>query len=76
MRTLLDLVRPRRSGADYWLAGDFDRAPRPLYDRAVAAWSELLGRDGAELWLKDHAVAARAIAAPHRTRAQAALARR
>jgi hypothetical protein len=43
---------PRRQlSSGYWLAGQFDRRPHPFADRAVAAWSELLGREGAELWL-------------------------
>lgn len=36
---------------DYWLAGQFDRRAHPFADRAMAGWSEILGREGAQLWL-------------------------
>lgn len=42
----------REAASEYWLAGQFSRKPHPFADRAMAAWSEILGRDGAALWLK------------------------
>ena len=49
-------ITARRTGAkdqaDYWLAGQFDRRPHLSRDRAIAAWSEHLGRTSADLWLE------------------------
>lgn len=46
-------VRTRREAAgEFWLAGQFSRKPHPFADRAMAAWSEILGRDAAALWLQ------------------------
>ena len=36
---------------DFWLSGQFDRRPHADADRAVAAWTEFMGRQSAELWL-------------------------
>jgi len=52
-------VRSRRDARGaYWLAGQFDARPHPA-DRAIEAWSEILGREGAELWLAAQRQAAR-----------------
>ncbi|MCE9522399.1 MAG: hypothetical protein K8S25_08210 [Alphaproteobacteria bacterium] len=43
----------RRQGherADFWLSGQFDRRMR-LSDDAIATWTEIMGRQSAELWL-------------------------
>ena len=42
--------RTRERGA-YWLAGEFDRRPHAFADQAMAAWSEILGREQAQLWM-------------------------
>jgi hypothetical protein len=44
---------------DFWLAGQFGRSAHAAHDRAVAAWSEHLGRQSAELWLAARASEAR-----------------
>ena len=41
----------RHNRSDYWLGGQFGRSVHPGADRAVAAWSELMGRDAAVLWV-------------------------
>ena len=41
-----------------WLAGQFEKTPHPMADNAVAAWTEFMGRESAELWLdarREHA---------------------
>ena len=48
MTTFFRAVRGKR---DYWLAGTFSRKPHPLVDPAFATWSELLGREQAQLWM-------------------------
>jgi hypothetical protein len=45
----------KRARNAYWLAGTFERRPNPLVDPAFAAWSELLGREQARLWLNARA---------------------
>lgn len=45
------LTTTKRSTADYWLAGVFDRKSNPLADQALATWSEILGREQARLWM-------------------------
>jgi hypothetical protein len=44
---------------DFWLAGQFGRNAHIERDRAIAAWSEHLGRQSAELWLAARAGEAR-----------------
>jgi hypothetical protein len=39
-----------RERIDFWLSGRFDRKPHEA-DEALATWTQLLGRDSAELWL-------------------------
>lgn len=52
---MIGLVKALRARAktqpDFWLAGQFDRRPHLAADRAIAAWSEHLGRESAELWV-------------------------
>jgi hypothetical protein len=36
---------------EFWLAGQFDRKANPFADPAIAAWSEILGREQARLWM-------------------------
>ncbi len=50
MRFFRNLGGRRQAPGDFWLAGRFDARPHPA-DRAMAAWSEILGREGAALWL-------------------------
>ena len=47
---MIKFLRERRT-RDFWLAGQFDRTANPFIDPALAAWSELLGRDQARLWM-------------------------
>lgn len=47
------------SERDFWLAGQFDRRPHPFADPAIAAWSEILGREQAKLWMTARAVEGR-----------------
>lgn len=51
IRFIRDVRTRREAEGDYWLAGQFSRKPHPFADRAMAAWSEILGREGAALWL-------------------------
>lgn len=34
-----------------WLAGQFEKNPHPMADKAVDAWTEFMGRESAELWM-------------------------
>jgi hypothetical protein len=47
---MIRFLRERRM-RDFWLAGQYDRRPSPLVDPALATWSELLGREQAQLWM-------------------------
>lgn len=40
-----------RDRKDFWLSGQFDRRSHADADRAVAAWTEFMGRQSAELWI-------------------------
>lgn len=51
---MIKFLRDRRS-RDFWLAGQFDRRPSPFVDPAFATWSELLGREQAQLWMNARA---------------------
>jgi hypothetical protein len=53
MAMLNSLERTKRRDArnGYWLAGQFSLRPHPFADRAVAAWSEFMGREAAVLWV-------------------------
>jgi alpha-beta hydrolase superfamily lysophospholipase len=44
-------VRTRAAQRDFWLADQFGRQPAPVFDAALATWSELLGDAGAKLWM-------------------------
>jgi hypothetical protein len=35
-----------------WLAGQFERKPHDMSDDAIAAWTEFMGRDAAEIWVE------------------------
>ena len=35
-----------------WLAGQFEWKPHPRSDDAIAAWTEFMGRDAAEIWVE------------------------
>ncbi len=48
VKTLRNRKAPK---SDFWLAGQFTRTTHGERDRAIAAWSEHLGRQSAELWL-------------------------
>lgn len=43
-----------RSMADptSWLAGQFEKTPHHMSDDAIAAWTEFMGRDAAEIWIE------------------------
>ncbi len=34
-----------------WLAGQFEQTPHTMADNAIAAWTEFMGRESAELWI-------------------------
>lgn len=51
---MIKFIRDSRRNA-YWLAGQFDRQANPLSDRAFAAWSEILGREQAHMWMNARA---------------------
>ncbi len=48
-RNLIPSPQTRRPG--FWLAGQFRGETHPLADNAIAAWSEFMGRESAELWI-------------------------
>jgi hypothetical protein len=48
-RNLMTTTPARRQG--FWLAGQFRGEKHPMADDAIAAWSEFMGRDSAELWI-------------------------
>jgi hypothetical protein len=51
MEILVNALRSLRSERiDFWLSGQFDRKPHES-DEAIATWTQLMGRDSAELWL-------------------------
>jgi hypothetical protein len=51
MIRIVKSLRRRVKRPDYWLAGQFEHRPDPIGDRAIATWSEQLGREAAELWV-------------------------
>jgi hypothetical protein len=51
---MIKFLRNRRT-RDFWLAGQYDRRPNPFVDPALATWSELLGREQAQLWMNARA---------------------
>lgn len=52
MKTMLRrLVRTMPARPGFWVAGTFPREGHPVADNAIAAWSEFMGRDAAELWV-------------------------
>jgi hypothetical protein len=51
IRLFRELRVRRGDRTDYWLAGQFARKTHPSADRAIAAWSEFMGRDAAMLWV-------------------------
>ncbi len=55
---MIKFIRESRRNA-YWLAGQFDRKAHPLADRAMAAWSEILGHEQARLWMNARATEGR-----------------
>ncbi len=52
MKTMLrHLVRTKPARRGFWVADTFRREGHPVADNAIAAWSEFMGRDAAELWV-------------------------
>lgn len=51
MFRFVQTLRHRAPRRDFWLGGQFTRAPQPTNDAAMATWSELLGEAGAKLWM-------------------------
>lgn len=49
LRNLMTPASPRAQG--FWLAGQFRSEKHPVADDAIAAWSEFMGRESAELWI-------------------------
>jgi hypothetical protein len=48
---LRKLSQRSQAKAEFWLSGQYEKTPHPLSDSAIAAWSEFMGREAAELWV-------------------------
>lgn len=57
MKKLLRTFRINAAGREhgFWLAGQFRGEKHPMADDAIAAWSEFMGRESAELWIAANA---------------------
>ncbi|MFN8946817.1 MAG: hypothetical protein ACK6DM_15165 [Alphaproteobacteria bacterium] len=67
MKKLLRTLRINASGREhgFWLAGQFRGEKHPMADDAIAAWSEFMGRESAELWIAANAARQASATARH-----------
>jgi|GEM_PF-3213400 len=67
MKKLLRTLRINASHREhgFWLAGQFRGEKHPMTDDAIAAWSEFMGRESAELWIAANAARQASVEAPH-----------